>query len=263
MREFVFAVLMAIGVALAPAVFASDSNSSELAIKCDQYLLNHSEVKRGALFSGILMGHTALATQWARHLPDAINRFPNLRFTKRVNLHLTLVHVGKDWTYQALQKVEHELTPGPFQTEKLTPKLELFGRFQQVVAVELTGASQDWLQRIVDSRVRLQQVGFRKGDTYDTRVRLHLTLAQIPKNGEPDENQKRELAELITWLPKQEGIRQALEQEVVLAAGTRVDLLLATGASDYITIPEWIEEHLWISRSSVSNPPIGAKPWLP
>lgn len=153
----------------------------------------------GALFSTIPCAGTPLGEEWSKLRAEAEARFPGLRLTRVEDLHLTVVYVGEGWTVEDLEQIRARALPGPRETASLRPEIVRMGRHGHVVAVEMHGAPEAWMEAVIAARGDLTRLGLKKADRYDAAFRPHVTVASA-RNSPPGEEEAAALEDLRSWL---------------------------------------------------------------
>jgi 2'-5' RNA ligase len=151
------------------------------------------------LFSSLPLGKTKFARQWKNAAKELSKKFPDLRFEKPENLHVTLVYMGVGWDPAKIDEMEKYALDGPdLSSGTLTMKgiPEMFGDHKEVVALTLTPVPAEWSSRLMKDRKTLTDAGLRKLDKYDGVFKAHVSLASAMK---PDE-QRAELDAFARWM---------------------------------------------------------------
>jgi len=121
------------------------------------------------------------------------------------------------------------------------------GRNNQVVAVELHGASTVWADSVVAAKDVLNRLGLKKPEGYDTNFRTHITLAQAG-HSPPTPADSTDLAGFQSWMSAKVA-ENPQKFTVTIGPRTRVQLLLAgttrpEGAPEYVTVEDFFEQQL-------------------
>lgn len=209
---------------------------------CDNVLTQHPRLRKGALFTAIRFAEAPLGRKWKGLYQAAQEQFPGLHIKNPEDLHITVVHIGKNWSFSNLNNILAIATP-PVQSEyKFTSHLVTMGRHQQVVALELTGDATSWAKQIVNSKAELVRTGLKSPDKYDQEVRLHITLGSIEKNGDKITTSDREQLQQFQYWAQRKLDLDSLE--IALDQTNQVEAMLA-GASrpnpeiDYISLQDY------------------------
>ncbi len=224
MRHCLFAVLLVTGI------FSAIPAAAE-------------PVKRGSLFSAIPCADTPFGAEWARLLPAAQARFPGLKLTRVEDLHVTVVYFGPAWKPQDLPRIGPLALTGPASPLVCTPEVVALGANDHVVAVELHLPSPAWGEAVTAAKHELNRLGLKPPDTYDTRFRPHLTLAQAAHNP-PAATDAADLAAFLAWM-QTEIARNPQKFALTLGPATPVRLLLAgtarpENAPEYVTVEDFM-----------------------
>lgn len=195
----------------------------------------------GALFSTIPCADTPIGRAWSELRAEAGARFPGLKLTRVEDLHLTVVYVGDGWKVEDLEEIRARARPGPRETASLRPEVVRMGRHGHVVAVELHGAPEPWVEAVIAARGDLTLRGLKKADRYDATFRPHVTVASATISP-PGEAEAAALEELRSWLAAKVAV-DASRFALVVGPGTPVRLWLAgtprpPGSADYVDLDE-------------------------
>lgn len=150
------------------------------------------------LFSSLPLGQTKFAAKWAKVQKEVAKKFPELRFEKPENLHVTLAFMGAGWDPAKIDEMEKyglegpDLSSGTLKTRGIP---EFYGDHKEVVALTLAPIPDEWATRLMTRRQIMTDEGLRKLDKYDGVFKAHVSLASAPK---PDE-QRDELARFQKW----------------------------------------------------------------
>jgi 2'-5' RNA ligase len=201
-------------------------------------------VKRGFLFSSISLGKSALGVEWSRLRPEAEAMFPGLKLTRPEDLHITVIYIGGDWKDQDLGRIRAHARVVPASPGRMTPEIVRMGRNNQVVAIEELGAPQAWTDSVIAAKSKLNRLGLKQPDNYDTSFRTHVTLAEARHNP-PSASDSTELATFTAWITPRVAADPA-KFSVEVGPKTRVELLLAgttrpAGSPEYITVEAFLE----------------------
>ena len=202
-------------------------------------------VMRGNLFSAVTFGDSAFGAEWSRLRAEAQSRYPDLKLTLVEDLHVTVVYIGGGWKPADLDRIRALALVVPAASVRHTPEVVRMGRNQQVVAIELHGASRVWADSVVSAKAALNRLGLKKPESYDADFRTHITLAQA-RNHPPTAADSTALDGFRSWLATR--IAKAPDRfSVTVGPTTRVQLLLAgtarpEGAPDYVTVEEFLEQ---------------------
>jgi 2'-5' RNA ligase len=156
----------------------------------------------GNLFSTIPCAGTPLGRAWARLLPEAAARFPDLKLTRVEDLHVTVVYVGPGWRTEDLGRIRELALVAPGETATIRPEIVRFGANGHVVAAELRGAPTSWLSAVAGAKAEMNRLDLKKPDRYDTQFRPHVTLASA-RNRPPAASESAALDALRAWVAEQ------------------------------------------------------------
>jgi len=129
----------------------------------------------------------------------------------------------------------------------MTPEVVRMGRNDQVVAIEEHGAPTAWTDSVIAAKNRLNQLGLKQPDTFDTSFRTHITLAEARHNP-PNETEAGELAACQAWMADLVA-KDPGRFGVWVGPRTRVQLLLAgatrpNDAPEYLTVEDFVARQL-------------------
>lgn len=202
-------------------------------------------VNKGNLFSAITFADSAFGAEWSRLRAEAQARYPDLVLTRVEDLHVTVVYIGGDWKPEDLDRIRALALVAPAAAVPHTPEVVPLGRNNQVVAVEMHGASTVWADSVIAAKAALNRLGLKKPEGFDTNFRAHITLARASHNP-PTPADSTALAGFRSWI----GAKVAANpQKFALTIGpaTRVLLLLAgtarpDGAPEYVTVEDFLAQ---------------------
>jgi 2'-5' RNA ligase len=248
-RRFFTSTLPAVAIAaslVAGAVHAQP-DSTKAAAGPRESTLPAKSVKKGNLFSAVSFGDSAFGVEWSRLRAEAQELYPGLELTKVADLHVTVVYIGGNWKAEDLDRIRAHALVVPAAPVHFTPEVVRLGRNNQVVAVELHGASTAWADSVVAAKSVLNGLGLKKPETYDTNFRAHITLAQAA-NYPPTSADSANLAGFLSWMGSKVA-KNPRKFAVTIRPTTRVRLLLAGAtrpedAPEYITVEEFLEQQL-------------------
>jgi len=237
----------AIAAALVAGSVQAQPDSTKAAVHSGGSVPTDKPVKKGNLFSAVSFGDSAFGAEWARLRAGAQERYPDLKLTKVEDLHVTVVYIGADWKPEDLDRIRAHALVVPTVPVRHTPEVVRLGRNNQVVAVELHGASTVWADSVVAAKDVLNRLGLKKPEGFDTNFRSHVTLAQAG-HSPPTPADSTGLAGFLSWM----GAKVAENPRkftVTVGPTTRVQLLLAgttrpDGAPEYVTVEEFLEQQL-------------------
>lgn len=212
---------------LASAVF-SGKISGQNKIKTDS-------INYGYLFSAILFRDTPLGEQWAKLKPEAESLYPNLKLKTKDDLHVTVIYIGKDWKKIPFDTLRAAMSVNITDTSYLVPEISVFGKNNNVVAVELKGISENLLNTIIAVKDKLNKAGLKKPEAYDRSFRAHVTLAET-KDYQPNKEQLSELKRFREWICTRLDLSSL---SLIIHPGMPVELMLA-GATRPNSVPEYI-----------------------
>jgi len=236
----------AIAAALVAGTLHAQPDSTKSGVRPDKSVVADQAVKKGNLFAAVSFAKSPFGAQWARIRAEAQARYPDLRLTRVEDLHVTVVYIGADWKPEDLDRIRARALVVPAAPVRHTPEVVRLGRNNQVVAVELHGASTAWADSVVAAKDALNRLGLKKPEGYDTNFRSHITLAQA-KGNPPTQADSTALAGFLSWM----GAKVAENPRkftVTIGPRTRVLLLLAgatrpEGAPEYVTVEEFLKKH--------------------
>lgn len=203
-------------------------------------------VKKGYLFSAVSFGDSALGRTWGELREEAAAKFPGLKLAQVADLHITVVYIGGDWKVADLAAIRPLAATLPAGAARMTPEVVRMGRNNQVVAVEMHGAPAAWVDSVIAAKNRLNALGLKKPDAYDTSFRTHVTLAEARHNP-PDDAEAAALGEFMAWIAAKVAAAPAAFSAGVGPA-TRVELLLA-GATRPADAPEYQTVEAFLERA--------------
>ena len=212
----------------------------------DRSALADQSVRKGNLFSAVSFAKSAFGREWSRLRAEAQTRYPDLRLTKVEDLHITVVYIGGDWRPEDLDRIRARALVVPAVSVRHTPEVVPLGRNNQVVAVEMHGASTVWADSVVAAKDALNRLGLKKPEGYDTNFRSHVTLAQAAHNP-PTPADSTALAGFLSWMSAKVA-EDPQKFSVTIGPRTKVLLLLAgatrpEGAPEYVTVEEFLKKH--------------------
>ena len=153
-------------------------------MKCPDVLLKGGQ-GRVPLFSAIPLRDTPMARSWSQLIATARQEFPSLHFEGPDDLHITLVYLGTGWPPEKLEEISRLALVGPADGSwHSAARPEVFGKNGQVVVLKLDPAPQEWTDRLVAAKSRLNELGLKKPDSFDTAFNAHVTLARSLKPAE-------------------------------------------------------------------------------
>ncbi len=198
-----------------------------------------TEPKKGFLFSAISFSDSPLGMLWAGLRPQAQIRFPNLKMKRVEDLHITIVFIGSEWKEEDLTRIRAHALVNPQGNTTVDSELVTLGRNDQVLALELHGAPQAWVDLVVEAKGQLNKLELKKPDAFDTSFRAHITLAES-RHARPTPEEITELKAFKSWL--RDPLHNALEEQPLrIGVHTPVRLMLAgvmhsEDGPDYITL---------------------------
>lgn len=193
---------------------------------CDTYFVQSGQNRKpGYLFSAYRLEQSKLAHYWSQKLPELKKHFPQLKFTKPEDLHITTVYIGEPSSgtiHEAAGVLEAQSFPPISLADVRAKRIRKFGSGHNIVVVELLG-----LPRAIQSEVlRLKRIlvdrGFIEED--ERHYRPHITLARLKRGREA----KEEVEGLADWAKKNIPLH-LLQQD---PEARRAELLIAGG--DYL-----------------------------
>ena len=195
----------------------------------------------GSLFSAILFADTPLGERWGKVRPEAETLFPHLKLKAVPDLHVTIAYIGKEWNVEKLALIRQTASLPMWGRIRLVPEIAYFGRKNRVIAVELKGLPEEWRERIVGMKRKLNEAGLKSPEASDSSFRAHVTLAEA-KNMPPTEEEVRELEAFRQWIVLQLDFPTL---EVVLDPTMPIQWLLAdaprpTPIPEYITVESYL-----------------------
>jgi len=158
-------------------------------------------------------------------------------------MHMTIAYIGTKWNVEKLALIRPAASLPQWDRIRLIPEIAYFGRNNRVVAVELTGLPEEWRERIVGMKRKLNEAGLKSPEAADGSFRAHVTLAEA-KNTPPNEDDVRELEAFRQWIVSRLDL-PALE--VVLDPTMPIQWLLAD-APRPTPIPEYIIVESFLSK---------------
>jgi 2'-5' RNA ligase len=203
-------------------------------------------VRKGNLFSAVSFADSALGAEWSRLRAEAQARYPDLEMTNQEDLHITVVYIGRDWKPEDLDRIRARALVVPAVPVRMTPEVVPLGHNNQVVVVELHGASSVWADSVVVAKDALNRLGLKRPESYDTNFRTHITLAQA-RHSPPTPADSTELAGFLSWMRSK--VAESPDKfAVTIGPTTQVQLLLAgatrpQGAPQYITVEDFLKQH--------------------
>jgi 2'-5' RNA ligase len=182
------------------ALFLLASTVAAAGISCPSNVVDEKGLGKVPLFSALSLSKTPFAKKWAKAQKELAKEFPNLRFEKPTNLHVTLAFMSvSGWDSGRIEDMEKlgldgpDLSSGPV---KMTGTPDLFGGKKEVVALRLDPVPAEWSKRLMADRQAMTDKGLRPHDRFDEVFTPHVSLATAPK---PDE-QRDELARFQKWM---------------------------------------------------------------
>ena len=197
----------------------------------------------GALFSAVLFTDTPLGERWTKARSEAENLFPHLKLKAVPDLHVTIAYIGKEWNAEKLALIRQTSTLPAWERIRLVPEIAPFGRNNRVIAVELKGLPEEWRERIIGLKRKLNEAKLKNPEAADSSFRPHVTLAEA-KNTPPTEDEVRELEAFRQWIVSRLDLPTL---EVVLDTTMPIQWLLAD-APRPAPLPEYITVESFLSK---------------
>jgi 2'-5' RNA ligase len=183
-----------------PLALLLAASAAAAGVSCPPSVVDDKGLGKVPLFSALSLSKTPFAKKWAKAQKELAKEFPDLRFEKPSNLHVTLAFMSvSGWDPAKLEDMEKlgldgpDLSSGPV---KLVGTPDLFGTKKEVVALRLDPVPAEWSKRLMADRQAMTDKGLRPRDRFDEVFTPHVSLATAPK---PDE-QRDELARFQMWL---------------------------------------------------------------
>ena len=175
------------------------------------------------LFSAIPLRDSALGRAWARLAPKARRDFPRLRIERPEDLHITLVYIGSGWSPGQIEAIARDSLIGPKDgILQSSVRPEIFGKNGQVVALRLESVPADWSDRLQAAKLRLNEIGLKSPDAFDSSFKPHISLASS-RDSMPDPQVMKRFQE---WL-EDAGIWNHEFQHLELSAKNTPELMLS------------------------------------
>ena len=155
------------------------------------------------------------------------------------DLHITVVYIGGSWKTDDVDAIRAHALVGPRETASFRPEVVRMGRDGHVVAVEMHGAPQAWMESVIAAKAEMNRLGLEKADRYDAEFRPHVTLASA-RRSPPDAEEAASLDELRSWL-EQKAAEDPGRFAVTVGPDTPIRLWLAgtsrpTGSPEYVDL---------------------------
>lgn len=178
---------LALAAAAAPRSFATG-------LLCPSGVLDARGYGAVPLFSALPMSGSSFARRWSRALPGLSKEFPDLRFEKPENLHVTLVFVSTaGWDSTRVDDYEKYAMDGPdVSSGPLVMKgaLDTFGPKKDVAVLHFSAIPKEWPARLMKDRDVATAKGLRPRDRYDDVFEAHVSLA-FARDAEKDRAELR------------------------------------------------------------------------